>query len=109
MSKRAIRKIACLFAAGLLLAAGTPLHADDDDRRDQEMARRALQEGLIRPLSEISASLSAQFPGDIIAVELEVDDGKFIYEFKVLTPQGVLKEVEVDAKTAKVLKIEDDD
>lgn len=109
MSKTTIRRIFSVLATVLLLAAGTPLHADDDDRRDQELARRALHEGLIRPLSEISASLNTQFPGDIISVELDVDDGKFIYEFKVLTPEGVLKEVEVDAKTSKILKIEDDD
>ena len=32
-----------------------------------------------------------------------------VYKFKVLTPAGKLKEVKVDAKTAKILKVEDDD
>jgi uncharacterized membrane protein YkoI len=45
-----------------------------------------------------------------MGVELEVKKGTtFIYEFKVLTPDGKLKEVKVDAKTAKIIKIEDDD
>lgn len=94
-----------------LLSAGTlPAIADDDDERDHEIARKALSEGRIRPLTDIMDELKAQFPGQIVGVELEVKKtGAFVYEFKILTPQGKLKEVNVDAATAKILTIEDDD
>jgi uncharacterized membrane protein YkoI len=98
--------------AALLLAGGTVLATadDDDDRRDQELARQALSEGRIRPLTEIIESFKKQFPGEIVGVELETKGPKrFIYEFKVLTPEGKLKEVKVDASTAKIIKIEDED
>jgi len=94
-----------------LLSAGTlPAIADDDDERDHEIARKALSEGRIRPLTDIMDELKAQLPGQIVGVELEVKKtGAFVYEFKILTPQGKLKEVNVDAATAKILTIEDDD
>jgi uncharacterized membrane protein YkoI len=96
---------ALLFAGGALAA-----RADDDDARDHEIARQALIEGRIRPLTEITEAFKSQFTGEIVGVELEVKGpDMFVYEFKVLTPDGKLKEVKVDAKTAKILKVEDDD
>jgi uncharacterized membrane protein YkoI len=94
-----------LFAGGTIISA-----ADDDDARDHEIARQALVEGRIRPLTEITESFKSQFPGEIVGVELEVKGpDRIVYEFKVLTPEGKLKEVKVDAKTARILKVEDDD
>ncbi|WP_409559884.1 PepSY domain-containing protein [Hyphomicrobium sp. B1] len=105
------RLIVLSLTAFTLLSAGTlTAIADDDDERDHEIARKALSEGRIRPLTDIMDELKAQFPGQIIGVELEVKKtGAFVYEFKILTPQGKLKEVNVDAATAKILTIEDDD
>lgn len=95
-----------LLATGLLLfGAGTGL-ADDDDH---ELARRALQEGRALPLAEILAKMKPDLPGKVIEVVLEVDDGTLVYELKVLSPKGRLQEIEVDAATGKILKMEDDD
>ena len=78
---------------------------------DAEIARKALIEGRIRPLSEIIKLLEPQLPGiTILEVEIDVEDnGQIIYEFDIIDSSGRLKEVEVDAATGKVLKIEDDD
>lgn len=98
-----------LLAALLMLAPATAAFADDD-ARDQEIARRALLEGRIRSLSEITALVKPRLPGSILAVELEIEDhGAIAYEFKVLDSSGRLLEVDVDAKTGKILSIEDDD
>jgi uncharacterized membrane protein YkoI len=48
-------------------------------------------------------------PGKVIEVELEVEDGVLVYDLKILAKDGRLVEVEVDAATSKVLKVEDDD
>jgi uncharacterized membrane protein YkoI len=101
-----------LLLAVLLLAGGSALAIadDDDDERDHEFARQALAEGRIRPLTEIMESFKAQFAGKIVGVELKAKAKKpIVYEFKVVTPDGKLKEVKVDAATAKIIKIEDDD
>ena len=39
---------------------------------------------------------------------LERENDRLIYEIKVLTATGRVREVEVDARTGAVLKIEDD-
>lgn len=92
------------------VAAAAPAAADDDKRRDQELARKALLEGRIRPLAEITERVKPNLPGEILGVEIEVEDGgRFVYEFDVIEPSGKLKEVDVDAATAEILKIEDDD
>jgi uncharacterized membrane protein YkoI len=100
------RALLLAVAAGLLVAA-PPLRADDDD---QEIARRALVEGRIKSLSTITEMVKPHLPGKILGVELEVeDDGRIVYEFDVIDSSGRLWEVEVDAATGKILKIEDDD
>jgi len=101
------RTLIAVFAG---LVAFAPAAADDDKKRDQELARKALLEGRIRSLSEITEKVKPKLPGEILGVELEVeDDGRIIYEFDVIGPGGKLQEVEVDAATAEILKIEDDD
>ena len=45
---------------------------------------------------------------DVIEVELERKNAALIYEIKVLTQTGRVREVKIDARTGSVLKIEDD-
>jgi uncharacterized membrane protein YkoI len=79
-------------------------HGHDHDR-----ARRLLERGDIRPLSEILARVEGDLPGRIIATEFEREDGIYVYEFKVVDPAGRVREVYVDAATGTLLKVEDDD
>lgn len=98
-----------LLAVALLgVAAPTPVRGGDD-ARDQEIARRALKEGRIRSLSEITEQVRPHLPGKILGVELEVEHGRIVYEFDVIDPSGRLMEVEVDAASGEILSIEDDD
>lgn len=89
-----------------VLAAGhaTPACAGDDHER----ARRAVESGQALPLAEILRRLGGRLGGEIIEVELEREDGRYVYEFKVITPAGRVREVEVDALSAEILEIEDD-
>lgn len=82
------------------LLAATPAVA----RRDHERAREALESGEIRPLSALLAEIEARYDGRVIETELERDDGRWIYEFKLLPPSGRIFEVEVDAATGAVIK-----
>lgn len=96
--------VACIAAA---LAAG-PAHADKDEGRDQDRARRAVLEGHVRPLAEILERVRHRLGGEVVGVEFEREKGRYVYEFKVVAPTGRLREVYVDAVTAEVLKSEDD-
>jgi uncharacterized membrane protein YkoI len=97
-----------VLAAGVLLAAfaPAPAFADDDDH---ELARRLLTEGRILSLAKVVESVMAEVPGEMLEVEFEVEDGAYVYEIKILRPDGRVQEVEADAATGKILKIEDDD
>ena len=100
------RTVLFLTAALLLAPVGIDAHADDIG---PEVAKRLLKEGRIKPLTEILAAVNAKVPGELLEVELELEDGIYVYEFKLLRPDGRVQEVEAGASTAKILKIEDDD
>ena len=76
--------------------------------QDHEFARRALQEGRARPLADILAIAKDNIRGEVIGVELEERAGAMVYELKVLRPNGELVELYLDARTAAVLKRDDD-
>lgn len=104
-----VARTVALAAALVLVAAPAPVRAGDD-ARDQEIARKALLDGRIRSLSEITEMVKPKLPGKILAVELEVEDGgRLVYEFDVIDARGKLLEVDVDAATGAILSIEDDD
>ena len=54
-------------------------------------------------------NVQAQVPGEVLEVEFEAEHGTHVYEFKILRSDGKVQEVEVDAATGKITKIEDDD
>jgi uncharacterized membrane protein YkoI len=76
------------------------------DESDQDQARRALERGEIRPLDQVLDAARKALPGDVVKVELDEDDGRWIYEIKVLTSGGERREVEIDAKSLEVLEID---
>ncbi|WP_291298758.1 PepSY domain-containing protein [Elioraea sp.] len=91
-----------LLALALALAA-MPVAAQPRRERDHDRARRALENGEIRPLSELLAAIEARYDGRVIETELERDHGRWIYEFRLLPPSGRLFQLEVDAATGEVI------
>jgi uncharacterized membrane protein YkoI len=76
------------------------------DRDDHDRARRALEAGQILPLAHILAAAEAVRPGRVIELELERDDGRWVYELELVSPEGFIYEVEIDAASGKVLDVE---
>ena len=100
------RRIRALITVCALL--GTTAVAAGPDAHDHDRARTALERGEVRPLAEILAAVAADVPGDIVEVELERERGRWLYELKVIAPDGHVLEVLVDAATATVLEWEHD-
>lgn len=92
---------AMLLMLVLGLAVVVPAQAGE---RDHERARAAVQAGQILPLPQLLQRVAASHPGTVLEVELEQDKGRWIYELKLLQPQGQLTRLEVDARTGEVLK-----
>lgn len=86
----------------LALALASPLALADSD---QDRARAAVQAGKVLPLKAVLERLEREHPGQVLAVELEQDDdGRWIYEIKLLQPGGRLVRLELDAASAELLR-----
>jgi uncharacterized membrane protein YkoI len=98
-----------LLALGLGPALSLPAHAGQSD---QDRARSAVQEGQIKSLDVILSSVRQQVPGRVVGVNLRGGNGSqrpYVYDVRVLSPQGNIKAVEVDARTAQILSVRGND
>ncbi|WP_420378207.1 PepSY domain-containing protein [Vibrio scophthalmi] len=71
---------------------------------DQDEVYRAVQNGDIRPFSEMYAAVERDLHGRIIQVELDQDDGIWIYELKLNQNNNIIK-VEYNAASLEMLEI----
>jgi uncharacterized membrane protein YkoI len=92
-------------AAVLALACG-PGAAAAGERADpdQDRARAAVRAGEAMPLPALLERVQRSHPGQVLRVELEQDDGRWIYELRVLQADGRLLKLEVDARSGEVLE-----
>lgn len=106
MFKKVIYPHTLLIVVMSIFTACCAAHGDDIDH---EEVRLLTQKGTILPLTEIIAAVTKSVPGEVLKVELEREHGSYVYELKILRPNGKVQEVQADAATAKVLSNEDDD
>lgn len=104
-----------LLALALLLPGlALPITAGSEDvpspstEEDFERALEAVARGEIRRLSEILPRIEREFGGRAIETEIETDHGRWVYEFEILTSDGRLFEVDVDAVTGEILDVEEE-
>jgi uncharacterized membrane protein YkoI len=98
-----------LLSATLALALTTGAAFADDDA---DRAREALKAGRILPLAKIMAEIQRQVPGEILETKLDIDDDDDDipeYEIRVLTPNGRIVELDVDARDGRILDMDEDD
>jgi uncharacterized membrane protein YkoI len=106
MRLQPLQTLALVCALALGLASGVT--AGDKKSREHDQIRGALQRGEVLPLSKILAIAAARVPGDVIEVELEHEERTLVYEIKVLSEGGRVREIKIDARTGAVLEIEDE-
>ncbi|HSC67106.1 MAG TPA: PepSY domain-containing protein [Cellvibrio sp.] len=95
-----------------LIAALAPLCMNGASARDlsQDEALRLREQGRIISLEALLASVAERHPqSSLLEVELEEDDDIYIYEVELATREGLVRELEFDAHTGKLLKDEEDD
>lgn len=91
-----------LALAALLATSPSVVSADGEE--DHERARAAVLRGEALPLDAILARLPLHEGEQLIDVEFEREDGLWVYELEFLGPDGRVRELEVDARTAAVLE-----
>lgn len=76
---------------------------------DQDEALILRQHGTILPLEQLLDMALARHPGArLLEAELEEKHGVYVYEFEVLTKEGVVRELKYDARDSRLLKDEED-
>ena len=94
-----------LLLAALLVA--TPALAGRDLEQDE--ALRLRQAGVIQPLDPLLRPLLERYPGArLLEAELEEEHGRYIYELELLTRQGEVRDIELDAANGELLKDKED-
>ncbi|GAB3192449.1 PepSY domain-containing protein [Hydrogenophaga aquatica] len=92
------------LALATLLAATGLVCAPAQASGDHDRARAALAAGEVLPLSAILEKVGRQYPGNVLEVELEREQGRWVYELKLLQPNGGLLKLEVNARDGTVLR-----
>jgi uncharacterized membrane protein YkoI len=106
--QRRHRIISIVLAAAL---AGTatlslfPAQADEGPA----VARRLSEAGVILPLEKIVAAARKIKPGEVLESELERKGKDYVYEIEILDVRGQVWEVKLDAKSARLIKLESED
>lgn len=76
---------------------------------DVELARDLVEQGKIMPLAKVLKRLQKDHPGQIVEVELEYSGGILVYEVDLITTEGRLIEVDMDAATGKIVDMDEED
>jgi uncharacterized membrane protein YkoI len=98
-----------LLALGLGPALSLPAQAGQSE---QDRARSAVEQGQIKPLDVILSSVRQRVPGRVVGVNLRGGNGgqrPYVYDVRVISPQGNIRAVEVDARTARILSVRGQD
>jgi len=101
---RLARRSAAAAIAAMLVAAGLSVARAGDDEKDHERVRAAVRAGQVKPFEVLRERLAKSHPGELLDLELEREHGHWIYEVKLLQPDGRIVKLEVDARSGEVLK-----
>lgn len=88
----------------MALVSASPAKADAPE---QEEVRRAVERGEIRSLADTLGAIREKLPGQVVGVEIEHENGRWRYEFRVVDSKGHLFEVDVDARTSEISRIKE--
>ena len=97
-----VRWAACCVLAVCALAGHGGAAASNQG--DHERALQAVQSGQVLPLTKVLSLLEKAHPGQVLEVELESEGQVWLYEIKLLQPDGRLTKLKIDARTGQILK-----
>ncbi|EJM91402.1 putative membrane protein [Pseudomonas sp. GM74] len=101
LNRCAARRMALLLLAFCSLAAARDL--------DQDEALRLRQQGVILPLEQLLQQAMDRYPGaKLLEAELEEKHDIYLYDVELLTPEGVVRELHIDATDGRLLKDKED-
>jgi uncharacterized membrane protein YkoI len=96
-----------LYPLGILVFCAALSVAQADN--DRQTARELLQSGQIVSIDALLKKVQTEFPGHILKIKLDDEDDAqsgWVYETKILREDGVVMEIEYDAKSLDIVKVE---
>jgi uncharacterized membrane protein YkoI len=101
------RRLAAILLCAFIV--GAPLAQSRADEEEEKAAEAALARGDARPVHELLQRVGSKFAGSVLKIELEHEDegdAPWVYEVKLLTPQGDVLELAYDAATLELIGLE---
>lgn len=96
---------------GLCLAQ--PVPADTGTLQLAELradeVRKLKESGDIMPLEGLLKRVRQDYPGRVIEIELDEEDGRYVYELEIVDEDGIVWEIDLDARSGELLERERDD
>jgi uncharacterized membrane protein YkoI len=93
------------YLAGLVLCAASCAGYADELDQDEVLALR--RSGEVAPFQQILQSITLRYPGlQLLEVELEAEQGKYVYEIEILLGDNSVRELEIDAHSGEILEDE---
>ncbi len=90
--------------AGIVVVSSTTTFAQEKEEKSN--AKLAKQAKIT--MEAAKATAMEKVPGTVEDGELEKEHGKLVYSFDIRNEKGTISEVWVDAKTGKVIKVEEE-
>lgn len=75
---------------------------------DHERARDLLEQGKILSLDEIMKRTTIRFPGKVLEVELEEEDGLIVYKVEFLGEHETVMKMLINARSGELISVEED-
>ncbi|QAY88963.1 PepSY domain-containing protein [Pseudomonas sp. ACM7] len=95
------RRVSGRMALALLVFCSVVMARD----LDQDEALRLRQQGVILPLEQLLQQALDRYPGaKLLEAELEEKHEVYVYEVELLTTEGAVRELDLDATTGQLLK-----
>lgn len=94
--------LAPLVVAGQVLAGDDREHEEREERKG-EAVLGAVERGEIMPLAKLLAKVRPEIGGEIVGIEIEMRDGTWVYELRIVDAKSRLQDIDVDAATGRIL------
>ncbi len=89
-----LRMMVAMLSTGVSYAA---------DNHDHERARQAVEAGDVLPLRTVLDRVEREYPGQVMEVELDRENGEWVYEIKLLRKGGALMKLKIRARDGTIL------
>ena len=100
-----VAHLSCLLFIGALTFNVTVLA----DHLDHDSVKRLRDDGRILSMSEVMRRAARIQPGQLLEAELDRDDGRYVYEIRILDATGRVHELELDAASGVLIESSYDD